>query len=782
MKLTPLNKYCATNIDLEAQSELELPTEGAAKAILMNMIISNQYSDPLKAACREALQNALDANKEAGNQHLPIIINLPTKEEPQLTISDNGKGIDAERFHNVYRKIGHSTKSNDNEFMGGYGMGRLSMLAVASQVLINSVSAGIYYQHSAYIKESGNIGFATFSSQPTDKPSGTQIVIPIDTKDHLEVNKHIKELTTWVEQPVKVYHNGELCNNIQNTSDWSLKGCYKDCPWYLKFQNCINVEVTILQSDLPYQLSGKLYTDLKDHFKNSVGEWNLTSGIELKNNLVIRMPVGSLELTQSRESLRINEFNKKALEFIPPLLEHIKEKLEEALLSQPSLREVIRTFFLNYPFSSFEFRGRQFTRQNYSYYNAYSLSDYRRVFPEKCTLIWGSEETTKNALRRCIAKLSKATSPLIYKCTNSILPFLDCVWVVYPEGTTKVKLEFKIRQALNIPTSKHILCIPTNQDPEEYIKTHPLFSLLEDVLVYKPIQKERKYNSKPTTLKSLIKGGSARTLLSNAGSLSQGVYNCTEKVFELPDSGIYVKTDEAKTRLGSYHIPKWLDQSTLFFVSDSIAERLKENPQWKSFSDYSKEQFTNLVNTHRKGLELLDWSVDSTWVSGDCYFCGLPCNEFLAKVIKKSMSATAQNSEELSLVNLLLHPDQAFWLSKAGDSFFVNFSKESEESKKLQSIKNKLKNNRWSLGQYQVKALSTTLSVKPYYTSPNEYAALKVPIFKKLADKYPLLMLLIQNVEIGTEKPTTKENLPLAERNLLESIEQYMEQINAIHN
>lgn len=780
MKLTPLNKYVATNIDLEAQSELELPTEGAAKALLMNMIISNQYADPLKAACREALQNALDANKEAGNQHLPITINLPTTEEPQLIISDRGNGIDAERFHEVYKKIGHSTKSSDNDFMGGYGMGRLSMLAVASQVLINSVAAGIYYQHSAYIKQSGNIGFATFSAEPTDKLSGTEIVIPIDPKDHYEVGKHIKELTDWVEQPVEVYLHGELCENIQKTEKHSLRGLYKGYKWYFKPQhNTTNVAITVLQGDLPYQLTGKLYTDSQEHLKNTHSQWSLSYS-PLSNELVIRMPVGSLGLTQSRESLRINEANRKALEFIPLLLKQVEEKLQQELLSQPNLREVIRTFYLNYPLLEFEFGGRRFTRNSNSYEDrgCYRIDNYSKVFPKKCTIVWGSNQITKNTLER-ITKLSQAASPLIQGCSANLLHFLDCVWVVYPEGTTKAKFEYKVRLTLNIPTSKHILCIPTQTDPNEYIKAHPLLSLLGDVLVYKPVVKERK--SKPASLKSLVKGGSARTLLANATSLSLGVYNCTEKVFELPDSGIFIETEKAKQYLCFDHIPRWFHKSQLFFVSDSIAERLRLNPQWKSFSDYCKEQFVELVTIYREGLELLDWSVDSSWVSGSYYFCGIPSNQFLAHIVENSISSDSSlHLPKLSLTKLLLSPDQAFWLSKISYSLFIT-SDEGKEWQELLEFKNKLRNNTWDLGKYQVEK-KVHQPGKPVYSETNEYAALKVPIFKELAEKYPLLMLLIQNVELGSQEAFTKENLPLAERNLLESIHQYMEQINAIHS
>ena len=234
-------------------------------------------------------------------------------------------------------------------------------------------------------------------------------------------------------------------------------------------------------------------------------------------------------------------------------------------------------------------------------------------------------------------------------------------------------------------------------------------------------------------------------------------------MFDLPDSGVYIETDIAKNWLHFDHIPRWFDKSELFFVSESIAERLRLDPySWVSFSDYCKEEFVKLITDYKEGLELLNWSIDSNWVSGSYYFCELPCTELLAGIVKNSVIEKHSQESKLSLINLLLNPNKAFWLSKIADSKFISVG----EDKELYSIKNKLEENNWFFGCY----------------INNEYEALKVPLFRELAQKYPLLMMLIQNVEISPIEATTKENLPLAERNLLESIHQYMKQINAIHN
>ena len=207
-----------------------------------------------------------------------------------------------------------------------------------------------------------------------------------------------------------------------------------------------------------------------------------------------------------------------------------------------------------------------------------------------------------------------------------------------------------MRHALNIVCSKHILCIPTWKDPEEYIKSHPLLSLMGDVLVYKPVVKEKKSEPKRSSLKSLLKGGGARALLSSATSLFPGVYNCTQKVFDLPDSGVYIETDIAKNWLHFDHIPRWFDKSELFFVSESIAERLRLDPySWVSFSDYCKKEFVKLITDYKEGLELLNWSIDSNWVSGSYYFCELPCTELLAGIVKNSVIEKHSQESKLYL-------------------------------------------------------------------------------------------------------------------------------------
>jgi hypothetical protein len=201
-----------SNINLEGLPEFELPTGGIAKDVILDVLISKQYQNPLNSSIREAFQNAFDANIESGNENLGVQITLPCWTDPTFSIRDFGRGIDRERFDKVYRRIGESTKRSDNTQSGGFGIGRLSALAVSDQVAITSVVDGVKYTHVLLKRGDGKYSFVTVDESPTEELNGTTVSYSV--AEYLKgsnyagkvkgIEEFIKELTWWSKQPVWV--------------------------------------------------------------------------------------------------------------------------------------------------------------------------------------------------------------------------------------------------------------------------------------------------------------------------------------------------------------------------------------------------------------------------------------------------------------------------------------------------------------------------------------------------------------------------------------------------
>lgn len=90
---------------------------------ITNLLTSKLYSFPIESFLRETVANAWDSQVEAGNINTPILIKISKLNEEDLTISirDYGTGLSPERFDEIYRYIGSSTKRDSNDYIGALG-------------------------------------------------------------------------------------------------------------------------------------------------------------------------------------------------------------------------------------------------------------------------------------------------------------------------------------------------------------------------------------------------------------------------------------------------------------------------------------------------------------------------------------------------------------------------------------------------------------------------------------------------------------------------------------
>lgn len=95
---------------------------------IATLLTSNLYSNPLKSFLRETVSNAWDSHVEAGttDQYIVLLLedvadNSGYNKKVRISIRDFGTGISPERFDQIYRYIGSSTKRDTNEYIGGFG-------------------------------------------------------------------------------------------------------------------------------------------------------------------------------------------------------------------------------------------------------------------------------------------------------------------------------------------------------------------------------------------------------------------------------------------------------------------------------------------------------------------------------------------------------------------------------------------------------------------------------------------------------------------------------------
>lgn len=164
--------------DLTFAKKVEMGFDPAAR----NMQVRNairMYANPRLAALREYTSNARDAHKAAGHTG-PVEVTLPTAMHPFLTIVDHGVGLDSTELEG-FGQFGHTTKDGSNDYIGGFGLGSKSGLAVADQFTVISVKDGKKNVVVVGWDESGAPSLGFLDEQSTSEPNGTTIQIPSAT-------------------------------------------------------------------------------------------------------------------------------------------------------------------------------------------------------------------------------------------------------------------------------------------------------------------------------------------------------------------------------------------------------------------------------------------------------------------------------------------------------------------------------------------------------------------------------------------------------------------------
>lgn len=145
--------------------------------MFFQMLYSSLYENPIRAAIREPLCNAWDANIDNGKRDVPLEVTLT---ETSLTIKDSGKGIPHDKIQEIYLILGKSTKVQQSDQTGGFGLGCKAPFAYADHFEVRSAVDGVctIYRLIKVSPEHGGRPAATvIASFPTDE-TGLTVTIP----------------------------------------------------------------------------------------------------------------------------------------------------------------------------------------------------------------------------------------------------------------------------------------------------------------------------------------------------------------------------------------------------------------------------------------------------------------------------------------------------------------------------------------------------------------------------------------------------------------------------
>lgn len=161
---------------------------------ITQILSTNLYSRPLNSFLRETISNAIDSHKEAGTKD-PIILDFGRNNGKwYIRIQDFGTGISPERFDAIYRFIGSSTKRDSNEYIGAFGVGRMSVLAVSDSATITNRYNGTEYKYLLY-KDGMAVNIDEISISATKERNGLEVYCqPTIDLNYNSLTEAVKEL------------------------------------------------------------------------------------------------------------------------------------------------------------------------------------------------------------------------------------------------------------------------------------------------------------------------------------------------------------------------------------------------------------------------------------------------------------------------------------------------------------------------------------------------------------------------------------------------------------
>ena len=273
--------------------------EATAKSFAI--LSSSLYSDKITAIIRELSCNALDSHVDAGNSDR-FIIHLPTSLEPYFYVEDFGTGMSQEMIENLYSTYFSSTKSDRNDQIGALGLGSKSPFAYTDMFTIDSVYNGIQYTYSAAISDKGipSLVFLNKKEVP-GKHTGVKIQFAVNPSDFESfAEKAVYTLWRFTPRP-KVIGGSNTYERLmfRFEKDMQIKLQGKDWAFYNSFPRW---------SDTARVLMGNILYDIRSLASDPMFE---KYGAFLDSAFVFEMPLGSCDITPSRETLSFDDLTKK---------------------------------------------------------------------------------------------------------------------------------------------------------------------------------------------------------------------------------------------------------------------------------------------------------------------------------------------------------------------------------------------------------------------------------------------------------------------------------------
>lgn len=292
---------------------------------LMTMLSTSFYGNPLRTSIQETMFNAWDAHRMGNCQDTPIDVYVTPNE---LIIRDYGPGISDSDMTPIYCVYGHSTKRDNQDMTGGFGLGSKSPYSYTSTFTVTSHHDGmkrVYIASRASDEISGKPGLTTLIEVPSEE-TGLMVSIPLKEGDDYTAYNYVKELIQFSGIRLKLHYH-------ENPEDVIDTYTLEPNEFALGDRNNTNARLSAVYGGVSYSIP---------HHENYNLQFNVLTELAERGRqcLYIGFASGKLQPLPNREGLNMSD---KTIESITAALEVCFEQLSEA--SKKVARVYLETLF-----------------------------------------------------------------------------------------------------------------------------------------------------------------------------------------------------------------------------------------------------------------------------------------------------------------------------------------------------------------------------------------------------------------------------------------------------
>lgn len=285
-------------VDASGAVQMTISAEGTAHIM---SLLTDLYSDPNLAVLREYASNGKDSHDEAGNTS-PILVSLPSRMSSTYIVQDFGVGMSADEIKTIYSAYGASTKRNDFTQMGAFGLGCKAALTITQQFTLVSIKNG---RKATVIISRGDDGVGSvnvISDIATKEANGVTVSIPIADVEAFNANAS-KFFYTWKPgtvlvngvEPASLYSDGFITSDdgllhVKPATQYGTSG------------------LRVVMGSVAYTVDMR-----KAGVDNKFTYRSLESILMSNTSVVVDIPIGTIDLTPSREDIRYSDRTKKFL-------------------------------------------------------------------------------------------------------------------------------------------------------------------------------------------------------------------------------------------------------------------------------------------------------------------------------------------------------------------------------------------------------------------------------------------------------------------------------------